>query len=149
MKIQIKRARQTDVLEILNLELRVWEIGFGLKGVAGKYDLGSFIRFGKVFVAKQGNKIIGAIIAFSTCDGCIFLVDWVVNKRHRGLGIGKRLYVRLVESIKGKKLISFVEERYTESISAHKSMGFKIRMKLKDVYGIGEKENYYVFVKQF
>lgn len=149
MTIKILRAKPSDTLEIMDLERRVWKNAFNLQDVAGKYDLGSFIRMGLVFIAKDKNKIIGAIISFGTAKGDMFLADWVVDAKYRNLGIGTKLYKKLVSNIKDHSLITFVESRYKESIKAHKKIGFKIQKRIKDIYGIGEKQNYYIFVKKF
>lgn len=147
MKIRITQAKPSDNLEILKLERKVWKESLNLKDVAGKYDLGSFIRFGLVFVAKHKNKIIGAIISFKAMGGEVFIADLVVDEKYRKIGIGTKLYNKVKNKVKTHSLITFVEERYKDSIRMHKKMGFKIKKKIKDVYGIGEKKSYYVFVK--
>jgi len=148
MKIKIIRAKPSNDLEILRLERKVWKEGFNLKDVSGKYDLGSFIRLGLVFVAKDKNKIVGAIISFRTEKGEIFIADWVVDEKYRNLGIGTKLYNKLKSSVKNRSLITFIETRYRDSIKMHKKMGFRIKKKVRDIYGIGDKKTYYVFVKK-
>ena len=133
MVIKIFKAKPSDTLEIMNLERKVWKNAFNLEDVSGKYDLGSFIRLGLVFVAKEKNKIVGAIIAFGTAKGDIFLADWVVDEKYQNQGIGKKLYNRLIKNIKNRKLIAFVESRYKKSIISHKKMGFKIKKRIKDI----------------
>lgn len=147
--IKIVQAKPSDTLKIMKLEQEVWKKEFKLKGVAGQYDLGSFIRLGLVFVAKDEDKIIGAIVSFGTASGDMFLADWVIDEKYRNLGIGTKLFNKLISKIKNRKLISYVEERYEESIRFHKRMGFKVQKMVRDVYGIGEKENYYIFERTF
>jgi predicted N-acetyltransferase YhbS len=147
MEIKIAKAKPSDDLEILKLERRIWKEDFHLKDVAGKYDLGSFIRLGLVFVAKYKNKIVGTIISFVTKTGEIFIADWIVDEKYRNLGIGTRLYNKLKSNAKKRKFITYIETRYKDSIRIHKKMGFKIKKKVRDIYGIGEKKSYYVFVK--
>ncbi|MCX6722283.1 MAG: GNAT family N-acetyltransferase [Candidatus Staskawiczbacteria bacterium] len=148
-KIKITLAKPSDTNKIVQLEREVWKEAFGLDGVAGKYDVGSFIRLGLVFVAKDKNKIVGAIISFGTESKDMFIADWVVDKKYRNHGIGKELFNKLIKKLKNRKLITFIEERYKESIHFHKEMGFKTIKTVKDIYGIGEKQKYYVFEKIF
>lgn len=148
MKIEIVKAKPSNNLEIFDLERRVWKDIFRLKDVSGKYDLGSFIKMGLVFIAKDNDKIIGAIISFGTINGNIFVADWFVDKKYQSLGIGRRLYNKLLRSIKNKQVITIIGTDYKKSINFHKKMGFKIKKRIKDVYGIKEKRDYYIFVKK-
>ena len=143
--IKILRAALMDNQKILNLERRVWKDFLGLSDVAGKYDLGSFIRFESVFVAKDKDKVIGAIVAIKTRNNKLFVADWVVDKKYRGKKIGLKLYKRLLKEAKSEAIDSLVSERYTKSVELHKRMGFKIKDIIPDAYGVHEKEKYYLF----
>lgn len=148
MVIRIVRARSKDTREILNLDEKVWKEALNLTDVCGKYDLGAYIQLGLVLIAKDGEKIIGAIITHATMNGEVFVNDWFVDKKYRGKGVGKLLYNRLIEDCKNKPLITFIDPRYKESLKFHLDIGFKIKKKVRDIYGLGEKADYYVLVKK-
>ena len=105
MVIRIVRAKSEDTREIMNSERKVWKDSFNLSDVSGKYDLGSFINLGLVLVARDGKKLVGAIITFGTFKGELFIADWFVNKEYRGKGVGKSLYKRLVQEAKGRSFM--------------------------------------------
>jgi len=157
MAIRIVRAKIRDSQEIRALEQKVWNekdvagkyvAGKYVAGkyVAGKYDIATTIRFGYCFVAKDRDKIIGAVIAIKTNDDKVYIQDWFVKWEYRGKGIGKRLYLRLIETAKDLPVITFVHPKFKASLNVHKSIGFKIAGKVKDVYGLGDKD--YRFLMQ-
>jgi L-amino acid N-acyltransferase YncA len=145
--VKIVKAKLADEKQILDLERRVWSEQ-NLSDVADKYDLGSFIRFGYVFVAKHQNKTVGAIIAIRTNKDDVFVGDWVVDKQHRGKQVGRALYQKLMDSVKGTSIITLVSSRYKTSVAAHKKLGFKEKRLIRDAYGVGEKENYHLLYRK-
>ncbi|MCX6735900.1 MAG: hypothetical protein NTZ13_02355 [Candidatus Parcubacteria bacterium] len=56
-EIKITKAVTFESQEIRELETLVWE-----EEVTNKYDVPMFVRFGYVFVAKIGDKIVGAMV---------------------------------------------------------------------------------------
>ncbi len=146
--ILIRKAKTYETRKIANLEKKVWKAFLGLTDVAGKYDVAAFIRFGHVFVAVDNKKIIGVIVAMETKDKKVFIVDWVVDEKYRGRKIGSKLYKRLISVTKNQPILTLISPDYSASIKAHKEMGFRIRSRVKDPYGIGEKAVYYCFEKK-
>ena len=145
--IKIAKAKIGDNKGIRDLEKKIWK-EFRIDDAAtNKYDIGSFIRFGYVFVAKVKSKIVGAIIAIRTNNNSIFIIDWIVDKNFREQGIGSALYKDLMRHTKGDSLITLVSQRYKASVKAHKNMGFKLIRMIKDPHGVGEKEKYFFFLK--
>ncbi len=140
----ISRAKISDVEEIKKLERRVWKEYMNLEDVTGDYGLGPLIRFGYVFVAKVDGKIVGVIVALKTKDSSVFVEDWVVDKNYRGQKIGRKLYEKLIEAVGNVHLVTWVNSRYVDSVEAHKKIGFKMHKIVKDPYGIGETEDYFV-----
>jgi len=134
MSIAITKARVGDSVAIRALENKVWHE----QDVTGKYDMATTIRFGYSFVAKDKDKIVGAILAIKTADDEVYVQDWFVNERYRGQGIGKKLYARLIEAVRGLPIVSFLHPDSKESIKAHKQLGFKVVKRIKDVYGLGD-----------
>ncbi len=134
MPITLTKAKIGDVRDILRLEDKVW----GERGVSSKYDLGVLIRFGYLFVAKDGRRIIGAIMGMKTKNNEIYVNDWFVEHSYRGKGVGKKLYARLIKAANGQPIVTMLHPNSKESIKAHKEFGFKIIRKIKDPYGIGD-----------
>lgn len=132
--ITITTAKINESQEIRRLEENVWKE----KNVTDKYDIANFVRFGYVFVAKEENRVVGAIIAMKTRDDKIYVSGWVVHKKYRRKGIGTQLYKALIRKTKGKKIIVFVEPNNKISLKAHKKIGFRVVRKISDPYNLGE-----------
>lgn len=134
MPITIARAKVSDGKAIIELAQRVWR-----EKVSTIYETAILIRLGYAFVAKDRGKIVGSILAMRTVDGCVYVNDWVVDRKYRRLGVGTKLYKRLISTVDGTPIISYVRTDFKESVAAHRKMGFKFVKKVKDPYGIGER----------
>jgi ribosomal protein S18 acetylase RimI-like enzyme len=132
MTIQILRAKVSEAQEIRKLETKVWG-----EEVVNKYDIPMFVRFGYVFVAKDKNKIVGAIIAYKTKDDDIYVCDWVVDQKYRNKKIGLKLYTKLINSVKNP-IITFLDPKRIPTIKAHELLGFKIVKKVNNAYGYSQ-----------
>ncbi len=141
--ITITKAVKSDSKSIIKLEERVWEE----KNITSIYDIPVFIKYGYTFVARDGNKTIGVIMAIKTKEDNIFVMDWIVDKKYRRKKIGERLYKKLITNIKNNAILSLVDENNIVSINAHKKLGFKIIKKLKDPYYLGNNEYVYLMKK--
>lgn len=125
------RATVYDAEIIRKLEQKIWK-----EEVTNKYDMPIFIRYGHVFIAKDDEHIIGAIISFCTKNNEVFVTDLVVDKEYRGQGIAENLYKKLLTTVKGFDVISFLEIDRTETVLLHKKLGAKTIKKVDDAYGI-------------
>lgn len=132
--MRIAKATVKDACAIRALERKVWG-----HVASSKYEIPVFIRFGHVFVAKEGRKVIGAIMALNTTDDRIYVDDWFVDKAYRGRGIGRKLYQRLFQAARDKSIVSVIGVDYKESLEAHRRMGFKEIGKSGDFYGFHDK----------
>jgi len=90
------------------------------------------------FVAKDKDKIIGAICSYFTKDNELYICDWVVDKNYQGRKIGINLYKRLLKKTKSVSLISFINYKAVKSLELHKKLGFKIIKKVNNPYCIKE-----------
>ena len=133
-RIIVTKAKAEDAQEIRKLEERVWG-----EEVVNKYDITMFTRFGYVFVAKDGGKIVGAICSYFTKDKEFYVCDWVVDKSYQGKRIGINLYNMLIKKAKGIPLVSFINHKAIKSLELHKKLGFKIVNKVNNPYYIKEK----------
>jgi N-acetylglutamate synthase-like GNAT family acetyltransferase len=129
--IKISRAKVIDAQKIRRLEDKVWG-----EEVVNKYDEPMFVRFDWCFVAKDKQKIVGAIIAYLTRNSEVFVSDWVVDKPYRGGDIGLSLYKKLIKETRGKNIITLIDPKNKPSLVAHKELGFKVVKTIKNAYGL-------------
>lgn len=132
--IKIRMAMMSESQKIRKLEERVW----GEKNVTDKWDIANFVRFGYVFVAKEKNKIIGAIIAMKTKDNKVYVGDWIVDKKYRRKRVGTMLYKALIKKVGRKTVIAFIDPNNGKSLKAHSMLGFRIIREVEDAYNLGK-----------
>lgn len=145
MKIKIQKAKVEDAQTIRGLETKVWK-----EEVTNKYDIPMFVRFGYVFIAKDKEKIIGAIIGYKTNKDEVYISDLVVDFNYRRQGIGEKLKERLLKEVKGMDVVSFLDPENTPTIELNKKMGAKIISKPRNPYGLKGKTletGYRLFVR--
>ncbi|MCB9798264.1 GNAT family N-acetyltransferase [Candidatus Nomurabacteria bacterium] len=131
--ITISKAKPSECQKVRHLEQKVWKE----PGVTSQYDIAFFVSFGYVFVAKDKDKIVGAIVAIKTKDNEIKITDWVIDKKYRRMGIGSRLYAKLKKEAKELPLLAYVEASNEPSIHGHQKLGFKKVKKMKDPFYLG------------
>ena len=128
--IKIRKAKIEDSQEIRNLETKVWG-----EECTNKYDIPMYIRFGYVYIAKEKDKIVGAICGYKTKNNKIYVCDWFVDKKYRNKKIGIKLYKRLISTVK-LPIITFLDPKRIPTMNAHKNLGFKVVKKVKNAYGL-------------
>lgn len=145
-KPKISKANVTDAQMIRKLEEKVWK-----EEVTNKYDIPMFVRFGYVYTAKVNSTIVGAIVAYRTNKDEVYVCDLVVDPKYRRLKIGEKLYRRLMSSVKGKNIVSFLDPELGPTQQLHKKLGGKIAAKIKDPYNLekdkGLETGYRLFVR--
>jgi GNAT superfamily N-acetyltransferase len=145
-KIKISKAEVTDAQSIRKLEEKVWN-----EEVTNKYDIPMFVRFGYVFVAKSNDKLVGAIISYTTNKNEIYVCDLVVDPKYRRLKIAEKLYQKLLNTVKGKNIVSFLDPELGPTRKLHEKLGGKIVSKTKDPYNLkrdkGLETGYRLFVR--
>lgn len=132
--IVIRRAKSNEGRKIMEFEMRVWQD----KEVVSRYEAVNLARFGYTFVAVDNGEIIGVIVGMKTRDDKIKIVDWLVDEKYRGQGIGVKLYDKLKKETKGCEIISFINCKNLRSLSAHQKIGFLKFGKIKDPYCSGD-----------
>lgn len=130
-KIKIAKAEPSDAQEIRNLETLVWK-----EEVTNQYDSPMLIRFGYVFTAKEGKKLVGAIIAFRTNKNEVFVSDIVVHPSYQGKKIGEKLYKKLLQNVRGMNIVSFLDPDLIPTLNLHKKLGGKIVARVKNAYDL-------------
>ncbi len=131
VKVRITKAKVTDAQAIRKLEEKVWG-----EEVVNKYDIPMFVRFGYVYIAKVGTILVGAIISYKTNKDEIYVCDLVVDARYRRLKIGEKLYQRLLSSVRGTNIVSFLDPQLDPTKRLHEKLGGKIVAKVKDPYDL-------------
>ena len=101
------------------------------------------LKKSKIFVAEEGNQVIGYIVGNITKNNSIVMkkeghiFSYFVSRKYRGKGVGKELYNKLVKWFKKQKcdhLSLDVYEGNEKSYAMYRKWGFKevhTRMKKK------------------
>lgn len=141
--ITISRAKISESQKVRRLEQTVWKSNI----ITSQYDAAFFVHYGHVFVAKDKNKIVGAIVAIKTKGNEIKIIDWVVAELYRRHGVGLRLYQALKKAAGKLPLIAWVKTTNHPSLEAHRKLGFKKTKKLVDPFALGNKGVYWIMKK--
>ncbi|WP_417885309.1 GNAT family N-acetyltransferase [Zunongwangia sp.] len=149
MNYIIREAKRTDMPQVLELinELAKHEnaseqVEISVSDLEQEgFENGNF----KCFVAEVENKIVGMALAyfrFSTWKGrTVHLEDLIVTESHRGTGLGKALYQRVVKygyDHDVKRVEWVVSEGNTNAIEFYENSGANIK---KNWYTVHMSEN--------
>ena len=126
-KLKIAKATVIDAQAIRKLEHMVWK-----EEVVNKYDIPMFVTFGYVYVALYENKLVGAIISYRTNKDEVYVCDLVVDPKYRTLGIGEKLYRKLISSVRGKNVVSFLDPTLIPTVKLHEKLGAKVVAKVNN-----------------
>jgi ribosomal protein S18 acetylase RimI-like enzyme len=132
-RLIITRAKVSDAQAIRNLEHAVWH-----EEVVNKYDSPMFVRFGYVYIARFGGKLVGAIISYKTNKNEIYVCDLVVDAKYRRLKIGEKLYRKLLRDVRGTNVVSFLDPNLTPTNKLHEKLGGKVVARIKDPYNLAK-----------
>lgn len=142
--VSIFRAKVFESSGIRKLEQQV----FKDKNISGNYKNLDLIRFEYVFVAKEKNKIIGAILAMKTVKEEIYVEDVIIHSKWQHIGIEKKLYETLLAACGNVAIIAFVSIINENSIKLHKELGFKGVKQVKNPFVIEMKEESFLMRKE-
>lgn len=129
--IKIAAAKISDAQAIRRLENRVWG-----EEVVNKYDAAMFARFGWCFLARDGRRAVGAICSYPTKSGEVYVCDWVVDPAYRRRGLGQKLYKRLLQTVKGRPVVSLINPKNRPSLLVHKQLGFRTVRLVRNAYAL-------------
>lgn len=127
--IRISQARPPECQKLRDFETLTWK-----ESVTSVYDIAFYVYFGYCFLAKDGDKMVGLIMAMKTRENKVKIVDWLVNPAYRNRGIGTRLYKRLKKEVSPLPIIAFVNCNNAVSLGRHLKLGFKKIRKIKDPF---------------
>lgn len=127
--ITIKKAQTKDCPKIVELEKKIRNDEF----VCNVYENAAFIEYGFVFVAKDKEKIVWAIVSFVGKNDIVFVTDFVVEPKYRNQGIWIKLYKKLIKEA-WRSIHALVWPWYKQSINLHESLWFKMIKKVNKPY---------------
>ena len=130
--VTISKAKVYESPAIRKLEQQVWKD----KNITGKYENAYLTRFEYVFVAKEKNKIVGAILAMKTAKEEIYVEDLIIHPKWQHQGLEKRLYETLLAACGNLPVLALVSVTNEPSIKLHKELGFKGIKKVQNPFGI-------------
>ena len=94
------RAQGKDFVGIAALDRHAWRDGHHPERIPdGEHVWRVWVAGAYVHVARDGAQVVGAIVAFPTRQGILFVHKVMVDKRRRGRGIGTRLFDLLLDDI--------------------------------------------------
>ncbi|MBI2444694.1 MAG: GNAT family N-acetyltransferase [Candidatus Magasanikbacteria bacterium] len=141
--ITLARAKPKESQAIRRLEQRVWRAS----NITSPYDIAFYVRFGYAWIARDAQRLIGAIVALKTRNDEVKIVDWVVEPKYRRRGIGERLYRALERASRGLPIIALVKETNRPSLRAHQKLGFKPVRAIRDPFALGSKKRWWLMRK--
>ena len=142
--VSISKAKVSDAPGIRKLEQQIWRE----KETTGKYEDGYIIRFEYAFVAKEKNKIIGAILAMRTTNDEIYVEDIIISPRFQHQGIDRKLYSTLLAHCGDHTILALVNVTNESSIALHKELGFKGVKKIVNPFGVKEETVSFLMKKE-
>jgi ribosomal protein S18 acetylase RimI-like enzyme len=94
------RAQGKDFVGIAALDRAAWSDGHHPERIPdGEHVWRVWVAGAYVHVARDGAQVVGAIVAFPTRQGILFVHKVMVDKRRQGCGIGTKLFALLLEDI--------------------------------------------------
>jgi len=132
------RAEKEDFLAIAALDRHAWSDSRHAERIPdGEHVWRVWVTGAYVFVARDGAEFVGAIVAFPTRQGTLFVHKVMVERRYRERGIGSRLFVLLLEDIDANVHASCfltVDPRNEAAVKRYGSIGFTERQYVPGYY---------------
>jgi [ribosomal protein S18]-alanine N-acetyltransferase len=93
-------ATPADFVGIAGLDARAWRDSPHPERIPdGEHVWRVWVDDAFVFVARHGDEVVGAIVAFPTRHGTLFVHKVMVDVRYRERGIGTRLFRLLLDHV--------------------------------------------------
>lgn len=142
--IHISQAKTHDLFGIRKLEQSVLKS----KDPSKRYENRLFTDFAYVFVAKEKNKVVGAILAMKTAKDEMYVENILIAPKFQHQGLEKRLYETLFAECGNLPILALVHTDNEASIKLHKQLGFKGVKKIADPFGTQEKTSSFLMRKE-
>lgn len=128
--IEYRKADLRDFLDVAKLDRESWKLNRNAEFIPdGEHVWRIWVEYALVYVAKEGDVVIGAILAFACSSGkwCVHKV--FVDKNKRDLGVGTRLFEVLLKEIDkiGADCFLTVDPVNDRAIKLYEKWGFTDR----------------------
>lgn len=94
----------------------------------------NYIGKNDIFASSYINDTLVGSLRAKFINGSYVIRDVYVLPEYRGLGIGKKLMIEIMDHLKNKQIILYVDPKNEVAINLYKKLGFKL-IKEKDEYG--------------
>ncbi len=139
--LTISRATATDFIQIAALDRVAWrQHRAGELIPDGQHVWRQWCEHSIVYIAKSGNDVVGAILAFRCLDELFCLHKVIVDVKCRGQGVGSKLFEALLKDLDQRQMDSFltVDPVNEPAVRLYEKWGFVGSPVIKDYYGPGK-----------
>lgn len=124
----IQTARPGDAVALAALDAVAWSGGAHPERIPdGEHVWRIWIDGAWVFVARAGDVLAGAIVAFPVRGGDLFVHKVMVAADHRRRGIGTRLFEALLDEVdatSGAACFLTVDPAHADAVRRYEALGF-------------------------
>ena len=142
----VEKSDNKYIEEILELEKKV----FGENGAIDIWNLKPYVKYGRVFVYLERDKVVAVAEIMKTWQGDkVYLYGLCVDVDYRGQGIGNKFMLDIFRYLKVEniKLVELtVAPENVEAIKFYEKIGFERKEFLENEYG--EDKNRYLYMKK-
>jgi ribosomal protein S18 acetylase RimI-like enzyme len=137
-QLYLGKPQGRDFLGIAALDRRAWDDGrFAERIPDGEHVWRVWAAGAYAYVARDGAQVVGAIVAFPTRQGTLFVHKVMVDALYRGRGIGTRLFDLLLEEIDADvhaACFLTVDPAHEAAIGRYERIGFTERQYVAGYY---------------
>jgi len=135
--IRIERAGPRDFLAVAALDRVAWRRNRHAEFIPdGEHAWRVWCEHALTFVARRGDTVVGAIMAFPCVDGRWFVHKVMVDQSQRGRGIGSKLFEALLAEIdrRGGEASLTVDPANDSALKLYAKWGFTQRQFVEGFY---------------
>jgi len=136
--VTVGPATHADFVGIAGLDARAWRESAHPERVPdGEHVWRVWVDDAVVLVARHGDEVVGAIVAFPTLAGALFMHKVMVDERFRRQGIGSRLFELLlahVDATLGVACWLTVDTSREAEVRRYERLGFTEKQLVRGYY---------------
>ena len=125
--VHITKGAQNDFLEVARLDHQAWMDAPNARNIPdGEHVWRIWTEHALLFVAKEDETVLGAIVAFPCISGEWYVHKLFVRADRRRSGIGRSLFGKLLEKVDELGVVCFltVAPQNEKLIEFYRSLGF-------------------------